>query len=1502
MLEIIHDLAPGADLWFGSDHVGAKDPGQMINTIDQSIDAGCEIIVDDVYWPDEPWFTDGPLAQHISNKITSDDITYVSAAGNDAKTMWTGFFYGDGDGWLIFYNENQHDFIQNSFTVPDGDSARITLQWEDYWDDAPNNYDLFVFDNLDNLVASSTTVQGTGNNASPKEITKVINNVGGPVHYHIQVKKINGADVHLKVLVDDHPWDLDYTHSQFQSYPSEQIVGHCAADGVISVAAYPYNDKSTVEDFSSLGPTVIREFGGNYTQTRYTPTITATDGVQTTTPGYNPFDGTSAAAPHIAAIAALYFDHFGTSNKDPENFKHDLKFNADDIAGRNGREWYYDTGWGRANALKTIGDVFSVLVDQKNSNNDTLGHIGHWEGGPDFELYGAEHTFNFMVDATETFLGSQQILSGEKFHKWSVDDTVWNYRSFHLSADFPTHLTSQFAPVKNATVEAVTDGGTPLTNVQIQFKDPWLIDYTDPEFPNNSRNRGRNAPFKTLSSGNLGTDTNHHGVFLNQNATFEDGIPIYRLRGPAIGQVTQTEIYAFDHWEGTNTDFGNGVTTSSHRQTPVVFTGDNAHIKAVYSPANERENYTLTIPSDQTLTLQPGGNYRFADGFKLKLGGPLIISGTISQPIRLSAADHSWDGIYNQFGAQNLTISHTQISGVDTALALYGTFNELNLSDITFNGAVVFGNPETNSGEPLVFDHLTFNNINGTALTITDPQVEVNLSNLDFKNVDTGMLFNTVRYPVSISNMEMIKGGTGLVFQNLHSDVDKLVSVNHSLLAQMDQAIVIDTPELINNNIERVQLDHTTISDTPLGIHFMQSCGDRTDGDIAIINSILWNNQGHDIYPCGDYVSYWKIEYTDMQGATQNPNPGNIDQDPKFVDAGGADYHLSWDSPCIDAGDPNVLDPDSTASDMGAFYHPQLSGDISSDMNWNGAVSVASTVDILDNTTVTIDPGTQVYLANGATLTVHGTLEANGQYNNRITLQPRTGRWSRINVVNGTVNLNRVDIQTALYGIQGSYASGSVSNCVFDDIINPMIYLVHSTGFTIYGTELSGGGTGIMAAYSPIAIKSNTVDHNSYYGIYLTGSSAFLKENSIQDNGDGIIILNSSDANLVVSRDAGGTDVNNVIANNDRYGIYVDGNSQPLLGYYEYISGLGMFTGGFNDFRPGNGSYDVYSAQPVVVDARLNWWPASPQLSGNLNIHPAAGELGLGKGTVATNPTPDSLPPAIRQAIRAELDSNYQEAAEQYTAYLRQYPETEEWRPALAGLVRTSYSGQLLLSLQTRLNEYYQGYPTTLFGMAAARYSMTVMANEHHYFPALERGDSLLIQYQSTDLSQEASAGVLFEQVTLYDYLEQEGSGLGKISAKQITSQLNNKLRQLVDDFGTTKTGKLAQSLYGNRLKNLASHPVIPVELVLQPAYPNPFNPTTTISYGLPKDQQVKLIIYDLTGRQVKTLVNAQQSAGMHSIQWDGTNGYGQQVSSGVYFYRLTVSRSVKTHKMLLIR
>jgi hypothetical protein len=85
-------------------------------------------------------------------------------------------------------------------------------------------------------------------------------------------------------------------------------------------------------------------------------------------------------------------------------------------------------------------------------------------------------------------------------------------------------------------------------------------------------------------------------------------------------------------------------------------------------------------------------------------------------------------------------------------------------------------------------------------------------------------------------------------------------------------------------------------------------------------------------------------------------------------------------------------------------------------------------------------------------------------------------------------------------------------------------------------------------------------------------------------------------------------------------------------------------------------------------------------------------------------------------------------------------------------------------------------------------------------------------------------------------------------------------------------------------------------------SYPNPFNPATTISFTLPSAGQARLEVFDILGRNVKTLADRKFEAGEHAIVWDGTDENGIDASSGVYFYRLSTDGCRATQKMVLLR
>jgi hypothetical protein len=93
-----------------------------------------------------------------------------------------------------------------------------------------------------------------------------------------------------------------------------------------------------------------------------------------------------------------------------------------------------------------------------------------------------------------------------------------------------------------------------------------------------------------------------------------------------------------------------------------------------------------------------------------------------------------------------------------------------------------------------------------------------------------------------------------------------------------------------------------------------------------------------------------------------------------------------------------------------------------------------------------------------------------------------------------------------------------------------------------------------------------------------------------------------------------------------------------------------------------------------------------------------------------------------------------------------------------------------------------------------------------------------------------------------------------------------------------------------------------PASFALRGNYPNPFNPSTTISYDLPVDSRVVIKVYDMLGHEVATLVNAFQGAGHKSVFWDGRNSEGDRVSSGLFVYRMTAGDFSASQKMVLMK
>jgi uncharacterized repeat protein (TIGR01451 family) len=322
MLEIVHDLAPAAELWFATAFGGEAQFAANILALQA---AGCNVIVDDVSYFAEYAFQDGVIAQAVDT-VTAAGVAYFSSAGNSGNFndgtsgVWEGDFVSIAQPVpLSATGLGAHDFGGGvNFIVISADSPSFfILKWADAGLTSANDYDLYLLDATRTTVWDSSTNVQDGND--------------DPLEF-IDSRSFNDASntlVIIKKSGSDRMLHLNANRGRLAGGTSGQIYGHAGAEGCITVAAVDanvaagpggaYNGTESVEAFSSDGPRRIHyeangtaitagDFSTAGGELRQKPDIAAADGVATATPGFDPFYGTSAAAPHAAAIAALIID------------------------------------------------------------------------------------------------------------------------------------------------------------------------------------------------------------------------------------------------------------------------------------------------------------------------------------------------------------------------------------------------------------------------------------------------------------------------------------------------------------------------------------------------------------------------------------------------------------------------------------------------------------------------------------------------------------------------------------------------------------------------------------------------------------------------------------------------------------------------------------------------------------------------------------------------------------------------------------------------------------------------------------------------------------------------------------------------------------------------------------------------------------------------------------------------------------------------------------------
>lgn len=274
-------------------------------------------------------------------------------------------------------------------------------------------------------------------------------------------------------------------------------------------------------------------------------------------------------------------------------------------------------------------------------------------------------------------------------------------------------------------------------------------------------------------------------------------------------------------------------------------------------------------------------------------------------------------------------------------------------------------------------------------------------------------------------------------------------------------------------------------------------------------------------------------------------------------------------------------------------------------------------------------------------------------------------------------------------------------------------------------------------------------------------------------------------------------------------------------------------------------------------------------------------------------------------AVR-EVDSLFAEAIQLLNDIITAAPDDPIVYAALNGIVSIFKRINNESGLLANLNALHEMYPDRLAGISAYDYSVTVYANMRDFDEALSRSEDVIAIYISQGAEEEPAWSIL-EQGLIYEYLAQSEYSMDRVtSIGLLRAKAEQAFGHVLHDYSQTEAAWFLRQLLGEDYAGGVSP--IPQEFSLAPAFPNPFNPVTTLIYNLPEESRVELTIYNLLGREVIRLVDENKPSGRYSEIWNGRDKFGTQVSSGMYFCWLSAKSLEgrgefhKSQKMVLLR
>jgi len=610
---------------------------------------------------------------------------------------------------------------------------------------------------------------------------------------------------------------------------------------------------------------------------------------------------------------------------------------------------------------------------------------------------------------------------------------------------------------------------------------------------------------------------------------------------------------------------------------------------------------------------------------------------------------------------------------------------------------------------------------------------------------------------------------------------------------------------------------------------------------------------------------------------------------------------------------------------------------IDSDTNWNGQKTIDVNYEIADNVTLTIEPNTQINFEPNTQIFVKGNLaicdsvrfvsdaidnltgivydntslnQLNGvdishlniftsKENDNLSISNSSFRNSRLNILNSDFELSSSLLDSTSVTCQNVSSDSKMAkiyNNRFSNIKNDTALKVRSyNNYEIYDNTFSNVRSSISILESGFekkkSIMNNTIENNAFesddnYGIELYHSYADITgSNQISLNRVGLTAIRKS---MFLMEGNQRTPYQKIFNNYfEEMAFSYDSKPEKVetsIFYDDYFANLN---------RPVISCFD-YKSDYDAIDLRNNYW--NTEQFSSYDFYPSYSAF-------KTNP---SWTPGLLNDFQVEVDEQMyhtakanielgliDEAISLLKQIISQYPEG----------VYAEYSAKLLLTLYgndnsklldfNSLKNYYLTEPNLYINQNKQKLAQYLANYCDVRMGNYDTAITWYINYLENQPSYVDSCLAVHDIYYLSLFMDdaKKGRVLSKYSGKdnlpKSFSDFEEKRKQIMKGIRNLSTNEFPEP---NPAKLMTSN------------YPNPFNPSTTIKYALPKDSHVNISIYNIKGQKVKNLLSENVKAGHHKIVWDGRDHYNKKAASGVYFYRVETNTKSINKKMLLLK